>query len=184
MRDDEAGHAELSKDVAKDGSRGGALKHVASSSFGFGDSSLTKVCLVPKCSFSVCFDFFLLELHCDASFDPFKSPNMSTIGGANELSKFSDTPGDASLEDLFQPVDLTMNYRPHEASSSRSTAHVYNNNGHATDAMKNDLAAKLRATIAQKRLEKEMGQSNSGGKLLRLMIKAWKDDVIDIDGLV
>ncbi|KAI3810705.1 hypothetical protein L1987_20327 [Smallanthus sonchifolius] len=34
----------------------------------------------------------------------YNSQKGITVGG-NELSKFSDTPGDASLDDLFQPID-------------------------------------------------------------------------------
>jgi hypothetical protein len=56
-------------------------------------------------------------------------------------------------------------------------------NSSVTDAGKNDLATKLRATIAQKQLENEMGQA-SGGDLLRLMMGVLKDDAIDMDGLV
>ncbi|KAK1387358.1 Serine/threonine-protein kinase sepA [Heracleum sosnowskyi] len=50
------------------------------------------------------------------------------------------------------------------------------------DEGRNDLATKLMATIAQKQLENESGQTN-GGELLRRMMGVLKEDAIDIDGL-
>uniref|UniRef100_A0A6N2M601 Uncharacterized protein n=1 Tax=Salix viminalis TaxID=40686 RepID=A0A6N2M601_SALVM len=91
--------------------------------------------------------------------------------GGNELSKFSDTPRDASLDDLFHPLDKNPEDRAAEASTSASTSHM--NQGNA-----------LRATIAQKQMENEMGQTNGGGDLFSLMMGVLKDGVIDIDGLV
>ncbi|XP_031372332.1 MAP3K epsilon protein kinase 1-like isoform X2 [Punica granatum] len=145
------------KDVAKDVGRGSS-KHTGSSSFGFGTRNQdTTLKMASK---------------------------MSLNMGVNELSRFSDSPGDASLDDLFQPVDKSMDDRAGEASSSMSASHVNQGNGYAADAVKNDLATKLRATIAQKQMENEPVQSNGGRNLLRLMMDALKDDVIDIDGLV
>lgn len=105
----------------------------------------------------------------------------------NELSRFSDTPGDASLEDLFRPLDRHPEDRTAEASTSGSTSHVNHGTSLVHDSGKTDLATKLRATIAQKQLENEMGQENGGGgggNLLSFMMGYLKDDVIDIDGLV
>ncbi|XP_048492312.1 MAP3K epsilon protein kinase 1 isoform X2 [Beta vulgaris subsp. vulgaris] len=99
------------------------------------------------------------------------------ISTGNELSKFSDTPGDASLEDLFHPLDKNTDDQSSVTSASTSTA---NPSSAAPDSGKNDLATKLRAAIAQKQMENEMGQAN-GGNLLRVMIRALKEDVIDID---
>ena len=45
------------------------------------------------------------------------------------------------------------------------------------------MATRLRATIAQKHIENDKGQT-SGGDLLRLMMGVLKEDGIDIDGLV
>lgn len=104
-----------------------------------------------------------------------------TVGG-NELSKFSDTPGDASLDDLFQPIDKSDD-RSAEASTSASSSHLNQGNTFATDSGKADLATQLRATIAQKQMESEPGQSN-GGDILHLMMGVLKEDVIGIDGLV
>ncbi|XP_076956824.1 MAP3K epsilon protein kinase 1-like isoform X1 [Bidens hawaiensis] len=100
----------------------------------------------------------------------------------NELSKFSDTPVDASLEDLFQPIDKNhLDDQSAEASTSVSS-HVIQGNTFATDSGKTDLATQLRATIAQKQMENEPGQSN-GGDILHLMMSVLKEDVIGIDGL-
>ncbi|KAK9275389.1 hypothetical protein L1049_022653 [Liquidambar formosana] len=112
-----------------------------------------------------------------------KAAKAPVILGGNELSRFSDTPGDASLDDLFHPSDKNPEDRAAQASTSASSSHVNHGNAFVTDAGKNDLATKLRATIAQKQMENEMGQAN-GGDLLRLMMGYLKDDVIDIDGLV
>ncbi|KAL4327355.1 hypothetical protein HN51_034574 [Arachis hypogaea] len=106
-------------------------------------------------------------------------------GEGHELSRFSDPPGDAYLDDLFQdkqPGDAAA-----EASTSTSTSHMAKGNASMNDGGKNDLAKELRATIARKQWEKEseIGQANNGGNLLhRVMIGVLKDDVIDIDGLV
>uniref|UniRef100_A0A6N2LII4 Uncharacterized protein n=1 Tax=Salix viminalis TaxID=40686 RepID=A0A6N2LII4_SALVM len=43
-------------------------------------------------------------------------------------------------------------------------------NAVVVDAGKNDLATRLRATIAQKQMENEMGQTNGGGDLFSLMM--------------
>ncbi|CAH8370065.1 unnamed protein product [Eruca vesicaria subsp. sativa] len=111
-----------------------------------------------------------------------KTPS-SSVGG-NELTRFSDPPGDASLHDLFQPLDKVPEGKPNEASTSTPTSNVIQGDSPVADGGKNDLATKLRATIAQKQMEGETGQSNDGGDLFRLMMGVLKDDVIDIDGLV
>ncbi|XP_021679465.2 MAP3K epsilon protein kinase 1 isoform X2 [Hevea brasiliensis] len=103
-----------------------------------------------------------------------------TLGG-NELSRFSDPPGDASLDDLFHPLDKNLDDRAAEASTSTSTSHVNHGNASVIEVGKNDLATKLRATIAQKQMENDIGLKNSGGDLIRLMMGVLKDD---IDGLV
>ncbi|CAI9114684.1 OLC1v1015464C1 [Oldenlandia corymbosa var. corymbosa] len=109
-----------------------------------------------------------------------KTIKASLFSSENELSRFSDTPGDASLDDLFHPLDNNLVDRTAEASTSASSSNV-NQASVYTDTGKNDLATKLRATIAQK-MENDSGQA-SGGDLLRLMIGVLKDDVIDMDGL-
>lgn len=103
------------------------------------------------------------------------------VSSEAELSKFSDPPGDASLDDLFHPFEKNLEDHAAEASTSASSSHA-KGNGFA-DSGKNDLATKLRATIAQKQMEKELGHGN-GGDLLRLVMGVLKDDVIDMDGLV
>ncbi|KAL5055322.1 hypothetical protein RYX36_036004 [Vicia faba] len=113
---------------------------------------------------------------------------MKTLHPAegNELSKFSDPPGDAYLDDLF-PLDKRHGDVVGEASTSASTSHMAKGNVSSIDGGEKDLAKELRATIARKQWEKEseIGQANNGGNLLhRVMIGVLKDDVIDIDGLV
>ncbi|XP_019185101.1 PREDICTED: MAP3K epsilon protein kinase 1-like isoform X2 [Ipomoea nil] len=101
--------------------------------------------------------------------------------GGNELSRFSDPPGDASLDDLFHPLEKNMENRTPEAFSSASSSHINQDNAYP-ESGKSNLATKLRATIAQKKMENESGQAN-GGDLLRLVMGVVKEDVIDIDGL-
>ncbi|PPD97932.1 hypothetical protein GOBAR_DD05005 [Gossypium barbadense] len=110
-----------------------------------------------------------------------KAAKASVTSSGNELIRFSDPPGDASLDDLFHPLDKNREERGAEASTSASASNV--NHDTVPDTGKNDLAKKLRDTIAKKQMEEEMGQSNGGGNLLRLMMGVLKDDVIDIDGL-
>ncbi|KAL5168941.1 MAP3K epsilon protein kinase 1 [Glycine soja] len=116
-----------------------------------------------------------------------KAMKMPITVEGNELSRFSDPPGDAYLDDLFHPLDKQPGEVVAEASTSTSTSHMTKGNASAIDGVKNDLAKELRATIARKQWEKEseIGQANNGGNLLhRVMIGVLKDDVIDIDGLV
>ncbi|KAH1219960.1 MAP3K epsilon protein kinase 1 [Glycine max] len=116
-----------------------------------------------------------------------KAMKMPTTVEGNELSRFSDPPGDAYLDDLFHPLDKQPGEVVAEASTSTSTSHMTKGYASAIDGGKNDLAKELRATIARKQWEKEteIGQANNGGNLLhRVMIGVLKDEVIDIDGLV
>lgn len=115
-----------------------------------------------------------------------RAAKMSVTSGENELSRFSDTPGDASLDDLFHPLDKHLEDRAAEASTSASTSTSYLNetNASVADAGKNDLATKLRATIAQKQMENEMEQANGGGDLLRLIMGVVEDNVMGIESLV
>lgn len=110
-----------------------------------------------------------------------KSP--SSYGG-NELTRFSDPPGDASLHDLFHQLDKVPTGKSIEASTLTPTSNVNQGDSPVADGGKNDLATKLRARIAQKQMEGETGHSQDGGDLFRIMMGVLKDDVIDIDGLV
>lgn len=112
-----------------------------------------------------------------------RAVKMSVTSGENELSRFSDTPGDASLDDLFHPLDKHLEDRAAEASTSASTSYLNEGNASVTDAGKNDLATKLRATIAQKQMENEMEQANGGGDLIRIMMGVLEDNM-GIDSLV
>lgn len=87
--------------------------------------------------------------------------------GVNELSRFSDTPNDASLDDLFQPLDRQRDVGGEVSSSSASV-------------QQNDLAKELKARMAQKQIG--TGYSN-GGKLLEMVMNL-QSDVIDIDSSV
>ena len=104
----------------------------------------------------------------------------------NELSRFSDPPGDASLDDLFHPSDKHIGGAAVEASTSASTSHMSKINASVNKTGRTDFAKELRATIARKQWEKEseIEQGNGGGNLLRLMFGVYKYDVIDVDGLV
>ncbi|XP_023642003.1 MAP3K epsilon protein kinase 2 isoform X2 [Capsella rubella] len=113
-----------------------------------------------------------------------KAVKTSSSFGGNELIRFSDPPGDASLHDLFHPLDKVPEGKPNEASTSMPTTNVNQGDSPVADGGKNDLATKLRARIAQKQMEGETGHSQDGGDLFRLMMGVLKDDVIDIDGLV
>ena len=109
---------------------------------------------------------------------------MSVTMRGNDLSRFSDTPGDGSLDDLFHPLDRHPEDRTTEASTSASTSHLNQGSSPVNDS--GNLALKLREALAQKQMDNEMGQENSGGgNLFRcLMGRYLKDDVIDIDGFV
>uniref|UniRef100_A0A6N2MWL6 Protein kinase domain-containing protein n=1 Tax=Salix viminalis TaxID=40686 RepID=A0A6N2MWL6_SALVM len=63
-----------------------------------------------------------------------KAVKTSMNLGGNELSKFSDTPRDASLDDLFHPLDKNPEDRAAEASTSASTSHMNQGNAVVVDA--------------------------------------------------
>ncbi|OVA12108.1 Armadillo [Macleaya cordata] len=107
----------------------------------------------------------------------------SVVSGRHELSRFSDTPGDASLDDLFHPPDRNQEEQAVEPSSSASSFHMSRSNVNLTEARKGDLATELKAKMAQKRVESETGQTN-GGDLLRLMMGVLRKDAIDLNTLV
>lgn len=111
-----------------------------------------------------------------------KAVKTSVVPQGNELSRFSDPPGDASLDDLFHPLEKNLENRAAEVSLSASSSQIAQNNAIA-ETGKNDLATKLRATIAKKQMESESGPPN-GGDLLSIMMGVLKEDVIDMDGLV
>ncbi|CAA7402037.1 unnamed protein product [Spirodela intermedia] len=104
------------------------------------------------------------------------------VSGSNELSRFSDTPGDASLDDLFQPLERVHEDQAAEASISTSSLHPGQGNLPIAEG-KHDLASTLKARIAQKKMETETGHRN-GGELLQLMMGALREDVIDLDSSV
>ncbi|PIN06315.1 MEKK [Handroanthus impetiginosus] len=116
---------------------------------------------------------------CQKSQD-YNPQKASFNSGGNELSRFSDPPNDSSLDDLFHPLE---NLEDHRAEASISASSLPLNEGNTVSASgRNDLATKLRAAIAQKKMEGESAQAN--GDIIRLMMGALKEDVIDIDTLV
>ncbi|KAL0904969.1 hypothetical protein M5K25_027136 [Dendrobium thyrsiflorum] len=100
-----------------------------------------------------------------------KAVKHSSVSGAQELSQFSDAPGDALLEDIIQPLDRVPGDQVVGASTSTST-HGYVSYG------KTDLAKELRVRMAQKYMENQIEHQKSR-KLLEYV-----KDVIDIDGPV
>ncbi|CAN6269600.1 unnamed protein product [Urochloa humidicola] len=92
----------------------------------------------------------------------------SAVEMPKELSRFSDKPGDASLEDLFPPIDKQGNYGP-EASTS-TTSHDLPFNG-----VSNDFAKALNARVAEKQKGND-SESMNGGKLIEIA-----DRLQDID---
>ncbi|TVU16437.1 hypothetical protein EJB05_40000 [Eragrostis curvula] len=92
-----------------------------------------------------------------------KVAEPSVVEGPNELSRFSDKPGDASLEDLF-PID-----KPPEASTS-SAGHEHQYNGGDKD-----LANDLRNRLAKQKINEN--EPMNGGKLVQLIMQ-----LDDIDG--
>lgn len=102
---------------------------------------------------------------------PEKVGTPSVITGGNELSRFSDKPGDASLEDLFPPRDRG----PKEQGADPSASDLDQRNTHSG---KNDLARELKARMAQTNMENEAGQRN-GGMFLEIMRDAITEKVID-----
>lgn len=95
-----------------------------------------------------------------------KIAQHSNVNGGGGLGRFSDTPKDACLDDLFQPLGKQRDQGT-EASSSSS-------------GQQNDLAKELKARMAQKQLGTD---HSNGGKLLEIVMNL-RDDMIDIDGSV
>lgn len=92
----------------------------------------------------------------------------SVVEGSNELSRFSDKPGDASLEDLFPPIDK----RDHGAEASTSSTgqeHQYNGG-------QKDLAKDLKAKLAQKQ-KKNDSEPINGGKLVQFIMQLREEDI-------
>ncbi|XP_072971497.1 MAP3K epsilon protein kinase 1-like isoform X1 [Typha angustifolia] len=94
----------------------------------------------------------------------------SIVRGTIELSRFSDTPGDASLDDLFRQLDKRGDQDAEASTSATGQENVL-------DGRQNNFAKELKASLAQKQKENHIGQRN-GGKLLEFVMD------IDIDGSV
>ncbi|XP_015691864.1 MAP3K epsilon protein kinase 1-like isoform X4 [Oryza brachyantha] len=101
-----------------------------------------------------------------------KEGKASVVEMANELSRFSDTPGDASFDDLFPPKKRG----DHGAqASTSSTGEELQYNG-----AQNDLAKELKNRMAQKQKENDSEPMN-GGELLKYVMRLREED---IDGTV
>lgn len=81
------------------------------------------------------------------------------VEGNNGLSRFSDTPGDASFDDLF--LDKRGDHGAEASTSTTAQELQY-------DGRQNDLTKELKARMAEKQKENENEQMN-GGKLLQFM---------------
>lgn len=110
-----------------------------------------------------------------------KAPKASITSEGNELSRFSDTPGDASLEDLFHPLDKTLEEQGIEASTLEFSSDLNHGSTVATDG-RSDLAKQLRDAITQKQTEIESGKPNSED-LLHLMLGVLKEDSIEVNSI-
>ncbi|KAG8043791.1 hypothetical protein GUJ93_ZPchr0458g22664 [Zizania palustris] len=97
-----------------------------------------------------------------------KEEKTSSVEVTTELSKFSDTPGDASFDDLF-PTNK-RGYHVAEASTS-TTGQELQYNG-----TQNDLAKELKTRIAQKKKENDTVPMN-GGKLLDIVMGMGEEDI-------
>ncbi|XP_020573875.1 MAP3K epsilon protein kinase 1-like [Phalaenopsis equestris] len=95
-----------------------------------------------------------------------KVTNPSAATGVHDLSRFRDAPGDALLDDLFQPLGRITGDQAAEASTS-TTDH----GNVLCDAAKSNLAKELKARMAQNHAENEI-KERTGGKLL--------EDVMDV----
>eukprot|EP00249_Psilotum_nudum_P025064 c29365_g2_i3 orf=721-5196(+) len=113
---------------------------------------------------------------------------LSGLSSAGELSKFSDTPADGMLDDLFEESSIQINYSSTEgACSSGSVVPTFQPIGSlvSTENGKTNLAAKLKEKMAQKRVEGERAVSTkkNGEDFFSAIINAAKEDGIDITDL-
>lgn len=110
-----------------------------------------------------------------------KAGKSSGTPSTQELSRFSDTPADGTLDDLFdEPLERhhDTSVLKAEKSTSVSTSPM-NQDKNLSEYGKNDLAAKLKAKIAQKQTDSKPDRS----RLFSVMMNVVKDDGIGIDGI-
>lgn len=98
----------------------------------------------------------------------------SAVTGGNGLSRFSDTPGDASLDDLFSPLAGI----PGVQGTEPSTSDLDQRNVLRYDGGKGVLAEELKARMARTHMENESGQRN-GEMFLGMVMDAINEKVID-----
>ncbi|KAJ7540029.1 hypothetical protein O6H91_11G119200 [Diphasiastrum complanatum] len=103
-----------------------------------------------------------------------------------ELSKFSDTPADGTLDDLFEESIATNHRSRIEGKAFAAVLKSHTNDSISpSESKSSSLAAKLKAKIAQKKVEDEvaLGKRN-GGNLFSAMISAVEDAELESNGLV
>ncbi|XP_010240555.1 MAP3K epsilon protein kinase 1 isoform X2 [Brachypodium distachyon] len=98
-----------------------------------------------------------------------KEAKPLVVEGANGLSRFSDTPGDASLDDLF-PIDKRGDHGAIASTSTTSQELQYS-------GRQNDLAKELKDRMAKKQKEND---NEHGGKLLEYI--RFREDDLDVAG--
>ncbi|XP_062183894.1 MAP3K epsilon protein kinase 1-like isoform X2 [Phragmites australis] len=98
-----------------------------------------------------------------------KVAEPSVVEGPDELSRFSDKPGDASLEDLFPPIDKQGDYGAEASTSTTGQELQYN-------GKKNDLAKELKARMEQQQKEND-SEPRNGGKLLQFVMQLREEDI-------
>ncbi|KAJ1273291.1 hypothetical protein BS78_06G268900 [Paspalum vaginatum] len=102
-----------------------------------------------------------------------KVAEPSVVEGPKELSRFSDKPGDASLDDLFPPMNKRGDYGA-EASTSASGQEPQYNGVH------NDFAKELKDRVVEN-LKENDSESINGGKLIEIALQL---EDIDAPGFV
>lgn len=113
-----------------------------------------------------------------------KAGKSSGSPSMQELSRFSDTPADGTLDDLFdEPLERHHDTSVIKAEKSTSvSASPMNQDTNLSEYGKNDLAAKLKAKIAQKQTDSKADKRN-GSRLFSVMMNVVKDDGTGIDGI-
>ncbi|KAJ7536364.1 hypothetical protein O6H91_12G066000 [Diphasiastrum complanatum] len=132
-------------------------------------------------------DLRILEAELNGAFIP---PQAGKSAILQELSRFSDTPADGNLDDLFEQTSERLNgLTKDEASGSVpmiSQKSLMEHSSMLPDSKTNGLAAKLKAKMAQKRVEGEtiVSAQKHGPDLFSAMINVVNDEEIDSNGLV
>jgi hypothetical protein len=105
------------------------------------------------------------------------TPSMQDIG------RFRDTPADGTLDDLFdEPLERHQETSVLKVAKSTSvSASQMNQDTNLSEYGKNDLAAKLKAKIAQKQTDSKPDKRN---RLFSVMMDVVNGDGMGIEGIV